>query len=153
MLKFKFVHVNNDTFCVVKDKHDIDGTACASCRPEDLDMHTNLTGEQIAYLKATEKYYHKKAIQMKKEIKKINDLRIYLFPNKFFSEKVSKDTQFGVQMVQDRMNKKIVSYEELYNEYRKLELESAMAVKSYIMNKCHLFKKIREKKKDKARTK
>ena len=145
MLKFKFFHTASDTFCVVKDKHDMDATACASCRPEDLDMHTNLTGEQIAYLKATEKYYHKKAIQTKKEIKKINDLRIYLFPNKFFSDKVSKDTQCGVKMVQDRMNKKLNTYEELYDKYRRLELESALAIKSYVMNKNFLFKKIREK--------
>lgn len=145
MLKKEFIHDDFDTYCYLYDNSETVVVAVAKCHPDEQEFHTNLTGENIAYLKAMEKYARAKANQAKQEGEKLKHLWEYLFPSRFFSDKVSEDTKYGVQMVQTRLDKKIKQYNEMYDEYKKIELETAMSLKSYIMAKSYLFKKIKEK--------
>lgn len=145
MLKKEFIHDDFDTYCYLYDNSETVVVAVAKCHPDEQEFHTNLTGENIAYLKAMEKYARAKANQAKQEEEKLKQLWEYLFPNRFFSDKVSEDTKYGVQMVQTRLDKKIKQYNEMYNKYKEIELETAMSLKSYIMSKSYLFKKIKEK--------
>lgn len=145
MLKKEFIHDDFDTYCYLYDNSETVVVAVAKCHPDEQEFHTNLTGENIAYLKAMEKYARAKANQAKQEGERLKQLREYLFPNKFFSDKVPEDTKYGVQMVQTRLDKKIKQYNEMYNKYKEIELETAMSLKSYIMSKSYLFKKIKEK--------
>lgn len=145
MLKKEFIHDDFDTYCYLYDNSETVIVAVAKCHPDEQEFHTNLTGENIAYLKAMEKYARAKANQAKQEGEKLKQLWEYLFPNKFFSDKVPEDTKYGVQMVQTRLDKKIKQYNKIYDEYKEIELETAMSLKSYIMSKSYLFKKIKEK--------
>lgn len=141
----QFFHNGFDTTCVINDG-EIKVKALAHCEPEHEEFHTDLAGENLAYYKALEKYYHKYAIMTKEKIDELLRLKDYLFPQKFFNEKkVPKDTIYGVTMVRDRLDKEIESLKELFTEYKEYELAFAEKIIEWIIFKDKLFKKIKEK--------
>ena len=145
----QFLHDDFDTTCIINDG-EVEVKATAHCEPEHQKFHTNLAGENLAYYKALEKYYHKYATITKEKIDELLRLQNYLFPQKFFNEKkVPKDTIYGVNMVRDRLDKEIMALKELFSEYKGYELAFAMKITEWVIYKDNLFKKFRKKAEEK----
>lgn len=144
--RVQFIHDEFDTTCFIDDGH-VFISAVAHCEDKDKDYWTNLGGEILSHYKALEKYYHIYCVELNKKIEQLENLSEYLFPKKFFNKnKVSKDTIFGVNMVKARLDKKIQQLKDQYTEYREYELAMGMKVMEYVLNKNHLFEKLRERK-------
>lgn len=141
----KFYHDGFDTTCVINDG-EVEVKAVAHCEPIHQEFHSPLSGENLAYYKALEKYYHKYATITKEKIDELLRLKEYLFPQKFFNEKkVPKDTIYGVNMVRDRLDKEIMNLKELFTEYKEYELAFAEKIIEWVIYKDNLFKKIKQK--------
>ena len=141
----QFIHNGFDTTCIINDGEvEVKATAC--CEPEHYEFWTSLAGENLAYYKALEKYYHKYATMTKDKIDELLRLENYLFPSKFTNEKkVPKDTIYGVNMVRDRLDKEIIALKDLFTEYKEYELSFAMKIKEWVIYKDNFFKKVKAK--------
>lgn len=145
----RFYHDEFETTCFLDDG-EVYVVAIATCEPEHQDYYTDLAGENLAYYKALEKYYHEYATKTKQKIDELERLADYLFPPKFFNDKkVPKDTIFGVEMVKVRLDKEINNLKELYTEYKEYELAMAGKITEWVIYKDNIFKKFRKKAEEK----
>ncbi len=145
----RFYHDEFETTCFLDDG-EVYVVAVATCEPEHQDYYTDLSGENLAYYKALEKYYHEYATRTKEKIIELERLSNYLFPPRFLSEeKTPKDTVYGVKMVKYRLDKEINNLKELYTEYKEYELAMAGKITEWVIYKDNIFKKFRKKAEEK----
>ena len=77
----RFDYYNRQIFCYINDKY----VGVATCHPDDMDMFSQRTGENIAYLRAKIKMYQDEKRAIKLQLKSINHLYSTIKDSKYYN--------------------------------------------------------------------
>lgn len=124
--------------CTIRYK-DFIFTGYAMCSPEDEDMKSKLTGQDIAYRRALIKYLiHVRDCELKPAIAALKQYYYTMKHSKYFKENSYEIIRF---------NKHLKSYEENLQSIKEEILEEKIALQRLILTKDAYYNKIREKRK------